>query len=99
MADIMMTYQGLENAATKITQAEAELDSLIQNLTNVVNALGSDYKGVSYEAFKSAWESSKPTMVKLKAAVGEFAPALRTAAAKQREVESGTAGHMGSLGF
>lgn len=99
MADIIMTYEGLNEAARKITQAEKELDSLIYNLTKVVDALGTDYKGVSYEAFKSAWEASKPTMEKLKVAVGAFSPALKSAAEKQRETETATAGKMAGLSF
>lgn len=99
MADIVMTYEGLNEAATKITQAEGELESLIQNLTKVVDTLGSNYQGVSYEAFKSAWVESKPTMERLKAAVGAFSPALKTAAEKQRETEQATAGKMAGLSF
>ena len=99
MADITMNYAALESAASKITSAESELESLISNLTSVIGTLGDGYQGQSYQAFKNAWEESKPTMTRIKEAVGAFAPALRDAATKQKELEGETGGKMSSLGF
>ena len=87
MADIMMNYASLEEAANKITSAENELQTLINNLGSVISTLGENYKGASYEAFLNAWNESKPTMEKLKEAVGHFAPTLRQVAENQRELE------------
>ena len=99
MADISMNYAALESAASKITSAESELDSLISKLTSVIDTLGDGYQGQSYQAFKNAWEESKPTMTRIKEAVGAFAPALNEAATKQQELEGETGGKMGGLGF
>ena len=84
MADITMNYASLEEAANKITTAEGELQTLISNLSSVVATLGEGYTGASYNAFMNAWNEAKPTMEKLKEAVGNFAPALKTAAENQR---------------
>lgn len=99
MADIIMNYASLEEAASKITSAEEELQNLINTLSNVVSALGEGYSGESYNAFLNAWNESKPTMERLKEAVGNFAPALKTAAENQRQLELSTAQKMGGLGF
>ena len=99
MADITMNYASLEEAAQKITVAEGDLESIINTLNNVVSTLGENYSGASYNAFLAAWNDSKPTMERLKAAVGNFAPALKSAAANQRELESAAAQKMGGLGF
>jgi WXG100 family type VII secretion target len=99
MADIIMTYESLETAAGKITTAEGERQTLIDNLTNVVATLGDGYTGASYTAFLNAWNDSKPTMIKLKEAIGNFAPALRTTAENQRQLEQNTAQQMGNLTF
>ena len=99
MADIKMTYESLSGAAKKITEAKEQLETLIKNMTSVVETLGSDYVGVSYEAFKNAWAESKPAMERLKEAVGEFGPALNEAAEKQRETEATTASKMSKLGI
>lgn len=99
MADITMNYASLEEAAQKITAAEGELENIITTLTNVVSTLGENYTGASYNAFLTAWNDSKPTMERLKAAVGNFAPALKTAADNQRELEQAAAQKMGGLGF
>ena len=99
MADIKMTYESLNSAAKKITQAKEELETLIKNLTNVVETLGSDYVGVSYDAFKNAWAESRPTMERLKEAVGEFGPALTQTAEEQREQELKQGQKMSKLGI
>lgn len=99
MADIMMNYASLEEAARKINTAEGDLEAIITNLTNVVSTLGENYTGASYNAFLAAWNDSKPAMERLKAAVGNFAPALKTAADNQRELENTAAQRMGGLGF
>lgn len=99
MADIIMNYASLEEAAKKIETAENELQNLIATLNSVVSTLGEGYSGESYNAFLNAWNESKPTMEKLKEAVGNFAPALRTTANNQRELEIQTAQKMGTLGF
>lgn len=99
MADITMNYASLEDAAQKIITAEGDLENIINTLTNVVSTLGESYSGASYNAFLAAWNDSKPTMERLKAAVGNFAPALKNAADNQRELESAAAQKMGGLGF
>lgn len=99
MADITMTYASLEEAASKITAAEGELQNLISSLSSVVSTLGEGYSGESYNAFLAAWNESKPTMERLKEAVGNFAPALKTAAENQRQLELSTAQKVGNLSF
>ena len=99
MADITMTYASLEEAASKITAAEGEQQNLIWSLSSVVSTLGEGYSGESYNAFLAAWNESKPTMERLKEAVGNFAPALKTAAENQRQLELSTAQKMGNLSF
>ncbi|MBE6947732.1 MAG: WXG100 family type VII secretion target [Ruminococcaceae bacterium] len=99
IADVTMNYACLEEAAGKITAAEGELETLISNLTSVVTALGEGYSGESYNAFLNAWNESKPTMEKLKEAVGNFAPALKTAAENQRQLDQATAQRNGNLGI
>ncbi len=99
MADITMSYASLEEAATKIETAKSDLETLIADLTSVVSTLGDNYSGESYNAFLNAWTESKPTMENLKEAVGNFSPALKTAAENQRQLEIATAGKMGNLGF
>ena len=99
MADITMNYASLEDAANQIRMAEADLDTIITTLNKIVSTLGNDYTGASYNAFLSAWQDSKPTMERLKAAISNFAPALTTAAENQRELEAATAQKLGSLGF
>jgi WXG100 family type VII secretion target len=94
-----MTYASLEEAASKITAAEGELQNLISSLSSVVSTLGEGYSGESYNAFLAAWNESKPTMERLKEAVGNFAPALKTAAENQRQLELSTAQKMGNLSF
>ncbi len=99
MADIIMNYASLEEAAKKIETAENELQNLIASLSSVVSTLGEGYSGESYNAFLNAWNESKPTMERLKEAVGNFAPALRTAANDQRELDIQIGKKMGTLGF
>ena len=99
MADVTMSYASLEEAANKITTAEGELQTLISKLSSVVSTLGEGYSGESYNAFLNAWNESKPTMEKLKEAVGNFAPALKTAAENQRQLEQSTAQKMSGLSF
>ena len=99
MADVIMSYASLEDAANKITTAEGELGALISKLTSVVSTLGEGYTGDSYNAFLNAWEESKPTMEKLKEAIGNFSPALKTAAENQRQLDQSTAQQMSSLSF
>lgn len=99
MADVTMSYASLEEAAQKITTAEGELQTLISKLSSVVSTLGEGYSGESYNAFLNAWNESKPTMEKLKEAVGNFAPALKTAAENQKQLEQSTAQRMSGLSF
>lgn len=99
MADVLMNYEALYNAATKYSNAQTELDELTSNLTAVVDALGGNFEGEAYRAFESAWQQSKPTLQKLAEAVGNFAPELNNAVERQKEVEAASAGRLGSLGF
>lgn len=99
MADIMMSYEAMADAASKINTAKEELGTLISNLTSVVSTLGEGYEGEGYVAFKSAWEQSKPTMERLKEAVGEFGPVLTAAAKNQEELEQANKQRMGDLAF
>lgn len=99
MADITMTYSSLESAASQINSAKSDLDSVIAALDSAVSSLDGNYSGVSYEAFRNAWQESKPTMQKISEAVAAFAPELNTAVAKQQEAEGTAAGRMGALAF
>ena len=89
----------MDEAANKITSAQGELADLISKLSGVVSTLGEGYSGESYNAFVNAWNESKPTMEKLKEAVGNFAPALRAAAENQRQLEQSSAQKMNNLSF
>ena len=99
MADVTMNYGSLENAASQVSQAQEDLEQVISFLTNAVSALEGNWQGESYNAFVNAWAESKPTMEKLAAAVGNFAPELKRAVASQKETETANAGAMAALGF
>jgi WXG100 family type VII secretion target len=99
MADITMSYASLEEAANKITSAKGDLETIINNLESVISTLGENYTGESYNAFVNAWNESKPTMEKLKEAVGNFAPTLRTVAENQRQTELQNAKITGGVTF
>lgn len=99
MADVMMTYASLEAAAGSVNSAKADLEDVIAYLDSAVAALDGNWSGASYEAFRSAWQESKPTMQRLAEAVGNFAPELNRAVAGQQERESLTAASMGKLAF
>lgn len=94
-----MTYASLEGAASKITAAKEDLDQVITALDSAVSALDGQWSGVSYEAFKSAWSESKPTMEKLSAAVENFSPELTKAVEEQQARETAAAGGMEKLAF
>ena len=99
MADVTMTYEALNSAAKKIEQAQADLNDAITLFQGAVQALEGNWSGQSYNAFIGAWEKSKPTMEKLSAAVGAFAPELENAVYKQQERESTSAKSMSNLAF
>lgn len=99
MADVTMTYSSLETAASSITSAKGDLESVIAALTSAVSALDGNWSGESYQAFVEAWDSSKPTMEKLAEAVGNFAPELTKAVSSEQEREAASAAAMSSLAF
>ena len=97
MADILMTYSSMETAANNIKSAKESLDNVIGDLQKAVSALEGFWSGTSYEAFKNAWLESKPTMERLSAPIGNFAPELEKAKTRQQEVEQQNAASMGKL--
>lgn len=99
MASISMTYESLQNAASQVTKAEANLEEVIQLLNNTVSALEGNWVGESYTAFVNAWNESKPTMERLKEAVGRFAPELNNAVARQQETEATSSNRLENLSF
>lgn len=99
MADITMTYSSLTEAAGKVNTAKEDLAQVISNLDSAVGALEGNWSGESYNAFVNAWKDSKPTMDRLKEAVGNFAPELNKAVADQQETEAGRAARMEGLAF
>lgn len=96
---IKMNYAALQTAAGNVNTAKCDLESVIAHLTQAVSALEGEWAGASYEAFKSAWEASRPTMERLAEAVGRFAPELNNAVATQQEQEAYTATKMTNLEF
>lgn len=99
MADVTMTYSSLETAASSITSAKGDLESVIAALTSAVSALDGNWSGESYQAFVEAWTNSRPTMEKLAEAVGNFAPELTKAVTSEQEREAASAASMSSLAF
>lgn len=99
MADITMSYGSLQEAAGKVNTAKSDLEQVISFLTSAVAALEGNWSGESYNAFVNAWNESKPTMERLKEAVGNFAPELNNAVASQQETEAGSAARMQGLSF
>ncbi len=99
MADVAMTYESLQGAAGKVNRAETDLGTVISNLTNAVTALEGNWTGASYNAFVNAWNESKPTMERLKEAVGKFAPELNAAVKRQQEAEAASSARMDNLSF
>lgn len=99
MADVTMSYGSLQEAANKVNTAKSDLEQVISFLTSAVSALEGNWSGESYKAFVSAWNDSKPTMERLKEAVGNFAPELNNAVASQQETEAASASRLGSLSF
>lgn len=99
MADILMTYSSLESAAGKINQAQANLEDITTALDSAVSALEGSWSGQAYQAFVNAWQESKPTMQRLAAAVGNFAPELNSAVSTQQQVDNKIATGMGNLAF
>lgn len=99
MADITMTYSALETAAGNVNTAKSDLDSVISHLNSAFATLEGSWSGASYEAFRNAWQESKPTMERLAEAVAAFAPALNKAVEEQRIREAQAAGEMGKLSF
>lgn len=99
MADILMTYSSLEEAANGVDRAKADLEEVIALLDRTVSALEGSWSGESYEALVNAWGSSKPTVQKLAEAVAAFAPEIRGAAERQRETESASASRIQSTSF
>ena len=99
MADVTMTYESLQGAAGKVNQAKTDLETVITNLTNAVAALEGNWSGSSYNAFVNAWNESKPTMERLKEAVGKFAPELDSAVKRQQEAEATSSSRMENVSF
>ena len=99
MADVSMTYESLQNAASQVTKAEQDLDEVTKFLDNTVKALEGNWVGKSYTAFVKAWTESKPTMVRLREAVGRLAPELNKAAADQMNLDTQNANRMENLSF
>lgn len=99
MADVTMSYSSLQEAAGKINTAKEDLEQVISSLTSAVSALESSWSGESYKAFVNAWNESKPTMERLKEAVGNFAPELNNAVARQQETDVASAVRMETLSF
>lgn len=99
MADVTMTYESLQGAAHKVDLAKGDLETVISNLSNAVSALEGNWQGSSYETFLNAWNESKPTMERLKEAVGKFAPELNAAVKRQQEAEATSSAKMDNLSF
>lgn len=99
MADVTMSYSSLQEAAGKINTAKEDLEQVISSLTSAVSALESSWSGESYKAFVNAWNESKPTMERLKEAVGNFAPELNKAVARQQATDVASAARMETLSF
>ena len=99
MADVLMTYESLQEAAGKVNTAKSDLEQVISFLTSAVSALEGNWSGESYTAFVNAWNESKPTMERLKEAVGAFAPELNNTVAQQQEAEAKSTGRMNNLSF
>ncbi len=99
MADVTMNYSSLQEAAGKINTAKEDLEQVISSLTSAVSALESSWSGESYKAFVNAWNESKPTMERLKEAVGNFAPELNNAVARQQATDVASAARMETLSF
>lgn len=99
MADITMSYSSLQEAAGKVNTAKGDLEQVISFLTSAVSALEGTWSGESYNAFVNAWNESKPTMERLKEAVGNFAPELNNAVTRQQETEAMSSVRMENLSF
>ena len=94
-----MIYGSLEDAATKITKAGADLDEVTTFLDTTVKALEGNWEGDSYNAFVNVWSESKPTMLKLKEAVEQFSVALKNSVARQKETDATSEREIQPLAF
>lgn len=94
MLDVAMTYAGIETAVSQMNAAKGTLDQVIKDLDNAVKTLKESWTGLSYEAFKTAWEEAKPKMNTLSQKIEQYGPELNQVLERQKATDQDIARHI-----
>lgn len=91
MAYIKVDHSKFEHAATAIDNYIANHKRKMNSVDSSVLALGTEWKGADYEQLKKEWteiHSSDSTSGKMIRSLKNYADALRSSAAKYKEVQA-----------
>lgn len=96
MADVKMTYNAMEENATKVLQHKEDFDGMIQGMTNVIAALHGSWEGPAMVAFENAFEEVRPKLNNLSVLLDNFRKELEQAAADTRAQQDASAKRIGN---
>ena len=84
---IRITPESLESNAKKVDGYNAEFNSTMTNLKNLVDNLGSEWEGQAQTAFVTDFENMKKTITSFSECLERYANAMRTAAQELRQAD------------
>ena len=87
MAEIKVLYEELETAADTINTCATDLDGIIAEAGNIVNAIAGGWEGLAANSFMADYSAQKENLAKLGEAVQGLGGATKQIAQSWRDLE------------
>ncbi|MBQ7578043.1 MAG: WXG100 family type VII secretion target [Synergistaceae bacterium] len=97
-ADILLTPENLESEATKLLGQKSSLDSMFQQIANLIAGLIEHWHGETQQAFTDSFNQKRTVFDKFSQDMESFAKFMQKYAGDMRELEQGNKGIASKLG-
>lgn len=85
MADSVMNYESLEQAATALKTHKENIDQMLSDLTQHLGSLTGQWEGVSKREFDEQFEKLKPNIQKFAQLLENYSKELKTEIQSEQE--------------
>ena len=88
-ADILLTPENLESEASKLLGDKSNLDSIFQQIANLIAGLINHWHGETQQAFSDSFNQKRTVFDKFSQDMESFAKFIQKYAQEMRELEQG----------
>ena len=91
---IRITPDQLDQEANKLRNLADQHDSVFNQMTNLINALRSQWEGAAIDAFEASYENAKKELIKFRQSIDVFASDMNNSAKILRETDASLASQL-----